>query len=128
MTNRARDWLRQAEADLRLARLALDGASFEWACFASQQSAEKALKAAFMSRGSEAWGHSVAGLLGQLDEEKPPGLEAAGKRLDKHYVPARYPNGLPEGAPTDSYTAEEAEAALRDSEAILEFSRRLVEQ
>ena len=39
------DWLRQADADLRLARHARDGAAHDWACFAAQQAAEKALKA-----------------------------------------------------------------------------------
>lgn len=36
------DWLRQADADLRLARHARDGAAHDWACFAAQQAAEKA--------------------------------------------------------------------------------------
>lgn len=45
MPNRARDWLDQAGWDLELARHAASGAFHEWACFAAQQVAEKALKA-----------------------------------------------------------------------------------
>ena len=44
MANRARDWFAQAEKDVGLARLAAAGGSHEWACFASQQAAEKAIK------------------------------------------------------------------------------------
>jgi HEPN domain-containing protein len=128
MPNRYRDWLRQAEADLKLARVAMGAESFEWACFAAHQAAEKALKAVFLHKGEEAWGHSVAGLLGELGdaEEVAAELTLAGKSLDKHYIPARYPNGLPAGAPADAYTREEAQRALGDAEAILGLCRRLV--
>ncbi|MCH7934957.1 MAG: HEPN domain-containing protein [Gemmatimonadetes bacterium] len=44
-----------------------------------------------------------------------------GKRLDKHYIPTRYPNGFDVGAPTDYYTEAEAEAAIADADRIIEF-------
>ena len=125
MANRHADWLRQAEADLRHARHSLDGGDHEWACFAAQQAAEKALKALVQALGGEPWGHSVTVLLGDLSErtEVSGELVDAGKRLDKHYIPTRYPNGFDSGAPTDYYTAAEAEAAIADAERILEFCR-----
>ncbi|NTW21878.1 MAG: HEPN domain-containing protein, partial [Nostocales cyanobacterium W4_Combined_metabat2_030] len=43
-------WLRQAKRDLDHARLALSGGNYEWACFAAQQSAEKAVKALFLKK------------------------------------------------------------------------------
>lgn len=63
MPNRQRDWFRQAEADFRHAGHARDHAHHEWACFAAQQAAEKALKAVLVSRGQDAWGHTVTALL-----------------------------------------------------------------
>ena len=45
MSNRAPDWLRQAEADLKHAQSAVEDDAFEWSCFAAQQGAEKAVKA-----------------------------------------------------------------------------------
>ena len=36
---------------------------YEWACFISQQAAEKAAKAVLQRWGAEAWGHSVVRLL-----------------------------------------------------------------
>lgn len=45
MNPAAESWLKQAAEDLRYARSALRDRYFAWACFACQQSAEKALKA-----------------------------------------------------------------------------------
>ncbi len=125
MANRHADWLRQAEADLRHARNALEDGDHEWACFAAQQAAEKAVKSVIQRWGGEPWGHSVSILLGALAErrEVAPEIVDAGKRLDKHYLPTRYPNGFDAGAPTDYYTRAEAAAAVEDGRAVLEFCR-----
>ena len=64
---RSADWIEQARGDLEHARHDLAGAYFEWACFSAQQAAEKAVKAVFQKLGSEAWGHSVADLLQELE-------------------------------------------------------------
>ena len=45
MSNRAPDWLRQAQADLEHAQASLEDKDFEWSCFAAQQAAEKAINA-----------------------------------------------------------------------------------
>jgi HEPN domain-containing protein len=37
------------------------------------------------------------------------------------YIPTRYPNGFPAGAPMDCYDQPTAEEAVRLAEAILEF-------
>jgi HEPN domain-containing protein len=71
MSGRAADWFRQAEADLRHARHALDDGDHEWACFAAQQAAEKAAKAAHAAIGQEAWGHVVTELLDALRPHQP---------------------------------------------------------
>jgi HEPN domain-containing protein len=63
MPPRYNDWLRQAKRDLEHARRALDDGDYEWSCFAAQQSAEKAVKSAFLRLNRSAWGHSVSALL-----------------------------------------------------------------
>lgn len=116
-------------ADLALARHAHRGGHHEWACFAAQQSAEKAAEAAHERLGREAWGHSVTELLDALRPdvaEVDVRLLDRGRALDKLYVATRYPNGLPKGAPADYFTAAEAERALDDAEAVLELCRRVV--
>lgn len=64
--DRSRDWFDQAVGDLEHAKADLERGFYDWACFSSQQAAEKALKAVFQRMGAEAWGHSVADLLEEL--------------------------------------------------------------
>jgi HEPN domain-containing protein len=126
MATRAGDWFRQAEADLVHARHALDDGHHEWACFAAQQAAEKAVKSAHQALGQEAWGHSVTELLQALQPHVKwvdASLLDRARSLDKLYVPTRYPNGLPAGAPADYYTRSEAERAIGDAGAIVECCR-----
>jgi HEPN domain-containing protein len=129
MANRANDWLRQADADLRHAENARKTGGYEWACFAAQQAAEKAVKAAFLSRGMEAWGHTVTPLLTTLGESipVPAKLIDHAKALDKHYIPTRYPSGFEQGAPTDFYTEAEAVNAVGLATEIIEFCRNQVD-
>jgi HEPN domain-containing protein len=125
MASRHEDWLRQAEKDLVHARHALDDADLEWACFAAQQAAEKAVKALYQKLGASARGHSVAMLLSGL----PSGVAGdqalidKAKELDKHYIPPLYPNAYPSGAPLDFYTRGEAERAIEYAEEIIGFCR-----
>jgi HEPN domain-containing protein len=128
MAERSHDWFRQAEADLRHARNARDSQDYEWSAFASQQAAEKAIKALFQRLHKEAWGHVLSALLAQLSGEAKPDADLIdrAKALDKHYIPTRYPNGFERGAPVDFYTRNEAEEAIKNAEAILEFCRNKI--
>ena len=113
MPSRAEDWFRQALRDLEHARASLERETFEWAAFAAQQAAEKAVKAVFQSLGADARGHSVTELLMALPPQAKPAmtLVETAKELDKHYIGPRYPNSYPSGAPMDFYTHGEAQRA-----------------
>jgi len=128
MAARFNDWFRQAKRDLDHARRARESGDHEWACFAAQQCAEKAVKAVFMKGNREAWGHSVAALLRELPPPWQAGekLLEAGKELDKHYIPPRYPNSYPQGAPYEYYTRDEADRAIRLAECIVTFCEGLL--
>jgi len=119
--NRARDWLKQAERDLELARRAAQGGHHEWACFAAHQGAEKAVKALHLHLGQEAWGHAVARLLAELPQEVPPSLVEKARVLDGFYIPTRYPDAYPEGAPGEHYGPLQSEGALAYAGEILGF-------
>jgi HEPN domain-containing protein len=121
--NRSRDWFVQAERDLEQARSSQAEDRHEWACFAAQQSAEKAVKALHLSRGQEAWGHAVARLLQELPFDPPAELLEKGRVLDNYYVPTRYANGHPEGAPFEHYGPLQSGEAIRYAGEILEFVR-----
>ena len=122
---RPHDWLRQAELDLAAARDLSATAHYEWACFLCQQAAEKGVKALHESQGIEAWGHAIVGLLAGV-EEVPDEVLDAGRVLDRHYIPTRYPNTHPAGAPGDMYTARDAEQALGDAETVLDHVQRRI--
>ena len=123
MANRAEDWFAQAERDLEQASASREEKRHEWACFAAQQSAEKAATALHLHCGQEVWGHVVARLLRELPGSVPEELIDRAKVLDNFYVASRYPNGHPEGAPFEHYGPIQSEEALRHAGAILEFIR-----
>jgi HEPN domain-containing protein len=145
MPTRVQDWLRQAEHDLEVARTTRQAGQFDWACFAAQQAAEKAIKALFESLYAErltnvlhevmgpavrkakfepwSWGNAVHTLIERLVVDEPGlgnFLEAA-KVLDKFYIRTRYPNGLEKGAPADAYTPTEADLAIGHATKFVEF-------
>ncbi|MBA2490604.1 MAG: HEPN domain-containing protein [Gammaproteobacteria bacterium] len=123
MANRAKDWFAQAERDLEQALASRREARHEWACFAAQQSAEKAVKGLHLYLDQEAWGHVVARLLRELPLTVPEILVEKGKVLDNFYVATRYANGHAEGAPFEHYGSLQSEEAIRHAGEIIEFVR-----
>ncbi len=123
VSERAQDWIDQAEWDLKHAGNDVRGEYYEWACFSAQQAAEKALKALYQSQNQVAWGHSVRELLSGLRGQVPISDELidAGKLLDKYYIIARYPNGFASGAPKDYFSKHEAEDAISSARTIIRF-------
>jgi HEPN domain-containing protein len=123
VASRHEDWLKQGQRDLDHARRAVADGDHEWACFAAQQGAEKAVKAVYQKAGGMAWGHSITALLEELPEPWRPdeALVDAAKELDKHYIPPRYPNSHPQGAPFEYYTRGEAERAIANAERVIGF-------
>ena len=117
-------WIGQAKADLRAAEASAAAGSYEWACFQSQQAAEKALKAFWFFYCGDPWGHSLVRLIQDFPEE---GLRAEimpylghAKQLDKLYIPTRYPNGLPDMIPADVFTDEDAVSAIATAREIID--------
>lgn len=125
MSNRWADWLEQAQHDLEQAEASKEDGRHGWACFAAHQAAEKAVKALHLHHGQEAWGHVVASLLAEL----PTPVQVSGdlveraRVLDNFYVPTRYPNGHPDGAPFEHYGPLQSDQALDHARTILEFIR-----
>lgn len=125
MTDRARDWLKQAERDLEQTQDSRAAGRHEWACFACHQAAEKALKALHLHSGQEAWGHVVAKLILELPERAALSSEMLDKGhvLDAFYVSARYSNGHVEGAPFEHYGSLQSGEALRYAGEIVDLVR-----
>ncbi len=123
MPNRAKDWFEQGVRDLQQAEDSRRAGRHEWACFAAQQAAEKAVKALHLSLGQEAHGHVIARLLRELPATVlvPDDLVEEGRVLDGFYIPSRYPNSHPEGAPFEHFGTLHSEEAIRYAREIIEF-------
>ena len=119
-------WLIQAEYDLRAAQYNGDGGFYAVACFQAQQAGEKALEAFLFASGERVvLGHSIAEL-GQICatyEARFKKLVAKVGKLDRFYIPTRYPNGLPGGVPAEVYDEADSEDAIAMASESVEFVR-----
>ncbi len=116
-------WLKQAEADLKAAKDSFNDGNYEWSCFQSQQSGEKALKACLYEKGyTSIITHSLKELsreCSKLDTSFNM-VSTDSRNLDMFYIPTRYPNGLVgDLAPTEFYEREDAEKCISSAESIL---------
>jgi HEPN domain-containing protein len=113
----AQRWFRQARADLEVAHTLQEAKHYAAACFHSQQSAEKALKAVLYSQGARiVLGHAVTELVRQCQAHDPDFANI----MDQFYISTRYPNGLPSPAvPGETYTETQARTALDAVERVL---------
>jgi HEPN domain-containing protein len=125
MPNRSNDWLRQAERDLDQARDSQKEGRHEWACFASHQCAEKAVKSLHLFHNQESWGHVIRNLLEELPKtiSVPIDLMDKARVLDSFYIPARYVNGHSEGAPFEHYGKLQSDEAIAYAGEIFKFCR-----
>jgi HEPN domain-containing protein len=125
MASRSEDWFRQSERDLAQARASQHQGWHEWACFAAHQAAEKAIKALHLANGQEAWGHVLAQLMSELPSKvaASPELVQRAQVLDNFYIPTRYPDSHPAGAPFEHYNELQSGEALSYADQIVEFVR-----
>lgn len=116
----ARRWLAQARRDLKASRDSRACGNHEWACFQAQQAAGKAVKALLHGLGRGAWGHSVLELLQALsDRYRVSHVLSCARELDRHYIPARYPNVYESGYPSQYYDEVASERAIECCEVIM---------
>ncbi|MEI6387933.1 MAG: HEPN domain-containing protein [Spirochaetota bacterium] len=122
MTNRAKDWLKQAEEEMRWVE---DGQKSErWAmvCFLSQQVAEKSLTCIAVARGaSQIKSHSLRELATALGINGE--IEKMSRVLDQYYITTRYPDSFYSGAPYEYFTEEQARQAHEYAAGFLELAR-----
>ena len=99
----AQRWWLTAKEDLEVASTLHEAGKYSHACFLSQQSSEKAMKALWLSIDGDPWGHSIQKLVMQFPQqtmfEDVQAWLANARYLDKFYIPTRYPNGLPDLTP-----------------------------
>ncbi len=124
----ARRWLQQAVYDLKAARWNIQGGFHDTACFLAQQAGEKALKSLLYYVGSKRSALLTHSLIEMIEAAKKQVNALAelldeARQLDLHYIPSRYPNGLPSGYPHWFYGKPMAEQAVAAAERILAVVR-----
>lgn len=120
---RAEDWLAQARNDLDWGLTSMESGFYSQACFIAQQVAEKALKAVAYHRGAELIkGHSVLAVCRELGINGT--LEEQARLLDQFYIPTRYPDAQPAGAPFQYFSRDQAEKALAFARNFLAAAQR----
>ncbi len=117
-----RSWLTQARHDLDAAEANAQAGRHDLACFLCHQASEKAVVGFIYHHGAEhVWGHSLADLCedAKAFDQSFEFVKSVAGLLDHHYAGARYPQGLPGGAPCEAYEALDSERALEIAREIL---------
>ncbi|HEV8130803.1 MAG TPA: HEPN domain-containing protein [Acidobacteriota bacterium] len=109
-------WFQQALYDLKAVQWNVDGGFYDTACFLAQQAAERALKSFLYYTGARRAAlltHSLVAMVrdGKKSLAAMRELLPEARELDLHYIPSRYPNGLPSGYPHQFYEKPVADRA-----------------
>lgn len=125
----AANWLEQAVRDLESARVLGAGKRFEAACFACQQSVEKALKAALIWLvGDRQRTHEIGILVAELAAHRDDARAELGDvdALDPYYLTTRYPDAVGGGIPGTKFYEPEATLALERAARAIGYVRRIL--
>ena len=123
----ARRWLDTAREDLAFARHAARHEFHPQACFHAHQAAEKAVKAMHYAQGARSvLGHGIRHLIERLGISGLERLLPFARDLDLYYIPARYPNGLDSGIPSEAFGATQSTQAVAIATEIFRASEELI--
>ncbi len=69
-------------------------------------------------------GHSVRTLCHEVSDRVPAAADRCGDwgSLDVYYIPTRYPDALPDGVPSEVFTARQATEAIALAAQVLAFA------
>jgi len=129
----AKRWFQQAHYDLKATPWNSQGGFYDTACFLSQQAGENALKSLLYFLGARRTAlltHSLVEMVreGGKKVSQLTDLWDQARELDLHYIPSRYPNGIPSGYPHQFYGMKVAEQALIAAEKIFQPSEIISKQ
>lgn len=125
MKEKALDWLKQANADLKTARDLLKSKNYYASVNFSQQAAEKGLKAVFilLKNGLPPRIHDLVEL-GRLTGASSDVMSQA-EQLTSSFFTVRYPDSAPE-IPVKYYDEKKAKAHLKEAQLILKWSKKKI--
>lgn len=124
-------WIKQAEFDLEAARLSFGNSFFEWTCFQSEQSAEKALKAIMVFCGYRPPKlHKLSILYRIVKQLRPEISNLKMESLQAYTFVSRYPFIIPGDnlTPHEFMTNEHAAECLSEAQAVLSLVHGIIEK
>ena len=123
-------WLTTAQEDFAAATMLKEQGMYSHSCFLAQQCAEKALKALWQKLDEDPWGHSIQKLMRDIPVESIQkgfiAFQEKAAMLDRYYIPARYPNGLPDLTPGTTFVLADAERACENAQLICDEVKRII--
>ena len=125
-------WFATGQGDLEAARILKDNQKHAHACFNAQQAVEKTIKSLWYFYDADPWGHSILKLIRDF-----AGVDAGvfallnkfagdARKLDRLYIPTRYPNGLPDITPDMAYDEGDSLFSIAAAEKILAEVEKLI--
>ena len=126
MREEVKKWFEQAQEDLITARALFEKKRHYAVVIFSQQSAEKALKAVFVSLKEKIPPkiHDLAELSRLVGA--PQNIFSQSEKLTVTYFSSRYPGAAPK-IPAKFYTKEKANHHLKEAEVILEWAEKKIQ-
>jgi HEPN domain-containing protein len=129
--NRYKVWLKQSEYDLQAAETSKNNEFYEWACFQSEQAAEKALKAVLVHAG---WRppkmHKLAVLMSYCNNanEEFKRTKFEFRDLESFTFVSRYPFLIPGEnlSPHEFVTLEDADRCINQARTFLDKIHNLL--
>ena len=123
MKNEALRWLNKAESDLKHAKYSLENNDFDWAELASQQSAEKALKAVCIYKGlGLIKAHDLTILARKVNA--PMEILEKSALLNPFYSSSRYPDV--EELMGDKLNEVAAKDAIKSAEEVVRWCKKQI--
>jgi len=130
LRDEAERWFSGALWDLDTAKILFEKKRYNAAVFYAHQAAEKAVKALLYSINEAPWSLSIRSLLHRFFKSQKINIDenimSLARELDLHYIPSRYPNAYSSGTPHEAYDERVSYNALKATEKIIEFVRRLL--
>jgi HEPN domain-containing protein len=123
MKEEANNWIKQAEADLRKAKILMDNHEFDGTTFYSQQTAEKALKAVIIkTQGKLVKIHDLV-ILGRMVGLPKSFLEKC-EVLSKVYIESRY-GFLDNEIPAEKFEEKDVLRFMNIAKEVLEWAKKI---
>ena len=123
MKKEEKNWLMQAERDMKSAKNSFKSKDYYLASFLCHQVVEKALKSLYIKKMGKIYRtHDLVFLSKTLS--LPEEMIELCQRLNPAYIEARYPDAGDE-LPAFSYTKEDAESDIKDAEKVLEWIKKV---